>query len=132
MAKLKRQQLISPDHHLPNEKTPLSQNGSLDAENRASIWPPESDSGEVQTFKWSFSLAKKEVDSGGWTRQGTVRDLPASKAMAGVLMYLEPGGIRELHWHLESEWSFIISGKARITAIDPEGGKSFVNDVGPR
>ncbi len=131
IARPKGMQLISPDHHLPNEKTPLAQNGPLDTENPNAVWPPESDNGGVQGFKWSFSLAKKEVDSGGWTRQGTVRDLPVSKTMAGVQMYLEPGGIRELHWHVESEWSFMISGKARITAVDPEGGKSFVNDVGP-
>ena len=131
VARPKGQQMISPDHHLPNEKTPLPQNGPLDAENPNAIWPPESDNGNVQTFKWSFSLAKKEVDSGGWTRQGTVRDLPVSKAMAGVQMYLEPGGVRELHWHVESEWAYMISGKARITAMDPEGGKSFVNEVGP-
>ncbi len=123
------QQLTTPDHHLPNEKAPLAHNTPLEAENLDSVWPPESDNGSVQGFKWSFSLAEKEVDSGGWTRQGTVRDLPTSKAMAGVEMYLEPGGIRELHWHLESEWAYMISGRARITAMDPEGGKSFVNEV---
>lgn len=123
------QQIRSKDHHLPNEQEPLPHNQILDAQNPDSIWPPETDSGGVQTFKWSFSLAKKEIDSGGWTRQGTVRDLPISKTMAGVQMYLEPGGIRELHWHVQAEWAFMISGKARITAVDPVGGKAFVNDV---
>ena len=122
-------QLQSEDHHLPNEKQPLPLNGPLDAENPDSVWPPDTDNGGVQGFKWSFSLAKKEIDSGGWTRQGTVKDLPVSKTMAGVQMYLEPGGIRELHWHVEEEWAFMISGKARITAVDPVGGKAFVNDV---
>lgn len=131
LARPKGQQLVSPDHHLVNEKEPLPHNQLLDGQNPDSIWPPESDNGGVQSFKWSFSLAKKEVDSGGWTRQGTVRDLPVSKRMAGVQMYLIPGGIRELHWHVESEWAFMISGNARITAVDPQGGKAFVNDVGP-
>ncbi len=123
--------MTSPDHHLPNEKRPLPGNPALEAENPNAVWPPSSDNGNVQTFKWSFSLAKTEVDSGGWTKQGTVRDLPISKGMAGVLMYLEPGGIRELHWHVESEWAYMISGKARITAVDPANGSSFVNDVNP-
>jgi oxalate decarboxylase len=123
-------QVMSPDHHLQNEKQPLEINGPLDAENPDSVFPPLTDNGSVQTFKWSFSLAKKEIDSGGWTRQGTVRDFPISKRMAGVEMYLTPGGIRELHWHVQAEWAFVISGKARITAVDPTtDGKSFVNDV---
>lgn len=122
-------QVMSADHHLPNEKQPLVLNGPLDAENPDQVWPPLTDNGSVETFKWSFSLAKKEIDSGGWTRQGTVRDFPISKRMAGVEMYLTPGGIRELHWHVQAEWAFVISGKARITAVDPTTGKSFVNDV---
>jgi oxalate decarboxylase len=125
-------QIMSPDHHLPNEKQPGPTNGPLDAENPDAVFPPMTDNGSVQTFKWSFGLAKKEIDSGGWTRQGTVRDFPISKRMAGVEMFLTPGGIRELHWHVQAEWAFVIHGKARITAVDPtNGGKSFVNDVNP-
>ena len=121
--------VMSPDHHLPNEKQPGPINAPLDTQNPDSVWPPLTDNGSVQTFKWSFSLAKKEIDSGGWTRQGTVRDFPISKRMAGVEMYLTPGGIRELHWHVQAEWAFVIHGKARITAVDAATGKGFVNDV---
>ncbi len=129
VAQPKGEQMRTPDHHRVNEQQPLPRNQMLDEENPDSVWPPNADKGGVQTFKWSFSLAKKEIDSGGWTRQGTVRDLPVSKTMAGVQMYLIPGGIRELHWHVQAEWAFMISGKARITAVDPVGGKAFVNDV---
>ncbi|MGI4828587.1 MAG: cupin domain-containing protein [Janthinobacterium lividum] len=129
LARPEGQQVISPDHHLVNEQQPLPINQMLDEQNLDSIWPPNADKGGVQTFKWSYSLAKKEIDAGGWTRQQTVRDLPVSKTMAGVQMYLIPGGIRELHWHVQAEWAMMISGKARITAVDPVGGKSFVNDV---
>jgi len=44
-------------------------------------------------------------------------------------MRLISGGIRELHWHVEGEWSIMLYGNARITAVDHEG-KSFVEDVG--
>ena len=57
--------------------------------------------------------AHKEIDSGGWTRQVTVRDLPVSKTMAGVEMRLIAGGVREFHWHLSAEWAFMIYGNAR-------------------
>lgn len=82
----------------------------------------------MMPFKYSFDLAHKEIDSGGWTRQVTIRDFPISKTMAGVEMRLTAGGVRELHWHVSAEWAFMIYGNARITAVDLDG-KSFVNDV---
>ena len=118
----------SGDHHLPNEEQPGPDNAGLDAENPSSVWPPETDEGTVKPFKYSFGLAHKRITDGGWTRQVTVRELPVSKAMAGVEMRLIKGGVRELHWHPSAEWAFMIYGNARITAVDAEG-KSFVNDV---
>jgi oxalate decarboxylase len=118
----------SADHHLPNEQQPGPNDTVLDGQNPDSVWPPTTDNGNVMPFKYSFGLAHKEIDSGGWTRQVTVRDLPVSKTMAGVEMRLTAGGVRELHWHVSAEWAFMIEGNARITAIDPEGN-SFVNDV---
>ena len=67
--------------------------------------------------------------SGGWTRQVTVRELGISKDIAGVDMRLNAGSVRELHWHKEAEWAYMLYGSARITAIDPQG-HSFVDDVG--
>jgi oxalate decarboxylase len=121
-------QIRSADHHLPNEEQPGPNNTVLDQQNPDSVWPPETDNGTVAPFKYSFGLSHKEIDSGGWTRQVTVRDFPISKTMAGVEMRLTAGGVRELHWHVSAEWAFMIYGNARITAIDAEG-KSFVNDV---
>jgi oxalate decarboxylase len=120
--------VTSPDHHLPNEEQPGPNNATNDALNADSVWPPETDNGTMMPFKYSFDLAHKEIDSGGWTRQVTIRDFPISKTMAGVEMRLTAGGVRELHWHVSAEWAFVIYGNARITAVDPDG-KSFVNDV---
>jgi oxalate decarboxylase len=83
----------------------------------------------VKLFKYSFALARKRIESGGWTRQVTVRELPVSKTMAGVEMRLTAGGVRELHWNVEAEWAIMLNGNARITAVDQEG-KSFVSNVG--
>ena len=116
-------------HNAPNESDPGPQNRPLAAENPDSEWSPSTDSGTVMPFKYSFSLARKRVLSGGWTRQVTVRELPVSTAIAGVEMRLTAGGVRELHWHVEAEWAIMLNGKARITAVD-QNGKSFVSDVG--
>ena len=118
----------SPDHHLPNESQPGPNNTALDAENPSSVWAPETDNGTVEPFKYSFALAHKRIESGGWTRQVTERELPISKSLAGVEMRLIAGGIRELHWHTSTEWAYMIYGNARITAVDAEG-RSFVNEV---
>ncbi len=118
----------SADHHLPNETQPGPNNGPLEAENPNTVFPPETDHGNVEPFKYPFSLAHTRQEDGGWTRQVTVRELPVSKSMAGVEMRLIKGGVREMHWHESSEWAFMIYGKARITAVD-ENATSFVNDV---
>jgi len=116
-------------HTAPNEINPGQVNGPLAAENPDSEWCPPTDNGNVKPFKYSFSLSRKRLESGGWTRQVTVRDLPISTTIAGVEMRLTAGGVRELHWHVEAEWAIMLYGSARITAVDHEG-RSFVSDVG--
>src|ERR1700761_9053846 len=118
----------SADHTQPNEEQPGENNAALDAENPSSVWSPETDNGTVEPFKYSFALAHKRIENGGWTRQVTSRELPISKTLAGVEMRLVTGGVRELHWHTSAEWAFMIYGNARITAVDAQG-RSFVNDV---
>jgi oxalate decarboxylase len=104
-------------------------NSGLDGQNPDSILPPATDSKSlVQNFKYPFSFANKRVYEGGWSREVTVRELPVSKTLAGVNMRLNAGGVRELHWHTSAEWAIMLTGTARITAIDAEG-KSFVADV---
>ncbi|MBV9768556.1 MAG: cupin domain-containing protein [Bryobacterales bacterium] len=123
-------QTQKPDTHTaPNETDPIPENEPLSAQNPDSVWAPRTDSGTVKPFKYSFALSHKRVEQGGWTRQVTARELPVSTAMAGVEMRLTAGGVRELHWHVESEWAIMLAGTARITAVNHEG-KSFVSDVG--
>jgi oxalate decarboxylase family bicupin protein len=43
-------------------------------------------------------------------------------------MRLEEGVIRELHWHQEAEWAYVLAGRVRITALDYEGG-NFIDDL---
>jgi oxalate decarboxylase len=123
-----RTPFLSQDHHPANEQEPQPKNQALDEENRSANWAPPTDAGGQPPFKYPFSFSHKRLESGGWTRQVTVRDLPLSKKMAGVQMYLIKGGVRELHWHVGSEWAFMISGSARITAVD-QHGRGFVEDV---
>jgi len=43
-------------------------------------------------------------------------------------MTLEPGGLRELHWHANAaEWAYVIEGRCRVTTIDPENRCEIVD-----
>jgi len=104
-------------------------NASRTLENPDLYAPPATDHGTLPNLRFSFSDAHMRLEPGGWTRQVTVRELGISKAMAGVNMRLNAGGVRELHWHKAAEWSYMLYGRARITAIDAQG-RNFVDDVG--
>jgi len=43
-------------------------------------------------------------------------------------MRLDKGVIRELHWHKEAEWAYVLDGEVRVTALDYEGG-NFIDDL---
>lgn len=104
-------------------------NPAREAQNPDLMQPPSTDNGGLENLKFSFADTHMKIREGGWSRQITQRELPISTTMAGVNMRLTPGGVRELHWHKEAEWSFMIAGTARITAVDNDG-HNFVADVG--
>ncbi|KAF2198993.1 oxalate decarboxylase oxdD [Delitschia confertaspora ATCC 74209] len=103
-------------------------NRDRERQNPDIIRPPSTDHGTMPNMKWSFADSHIRIEEGGWTRQTTVRELPSSKELAGVNMRLDEGVIRELHWHIQAEWAYVLEGKVRITALDTEGG-SFVDDL---
>ena len=50
---------------------------------------------------------------GSYGKEATVAQLPISKGLAGVSMRMEPGVMRELHWHATAaEWAFVTEGRA--------------------
>lgn len=103
-------------------------NRDRERQNPDLVRPPSTDHGNMPNMRWSFADSHIRIEEGGWTRQTTVRELPTSKELAGVNMRLDEGVIRELHWHKEAEWAYVLEGKVRITALDTEGG-SFVDDL---
>jgi oxalate decarboxylase len=102
----------------------------LERENPDLLASPYTDHGTVPNLKFSFAAARNHITDGGWGREVTIRELPAATELAGVNMRLKPGGIREMHWHTEAEWAYMIAGRCRITAVDAEG-RNFIGDVGP-
>jgi oxalate decarboxylase len=74
------------------------------------------------------------------TKSGTVRItdtkvFPASKTIAAALVEVAPGGMREMHWHPNTdEWQYYIEGQARMGVFGASGqARTFdfqPNDVG--
>src|SRR5689334_23466910 len=69
---------------------------------------------ELPTFKFALEKSKGRVIGKNTAKEASVEELPISKGIAGVSMGLEPGGMRELHWHATAaEWAFVDKGRVR-------------------
>jgi oxalate decarboxylase len=61
------------------------------------------------------------------TRSGTVRIsdssvFPVNTTLAAALVEVDPGGLRELHWHPNNdEWQYYIEGQARMGVFGSSG-----------
>lgn len=104
-------------------------NPAREAQSPDRVMPPSTDRGTLPSLRWSFTDSHNRVSEGGWARQTTVRELPSATEIAGVNMRLYAGAIREMHWHKEGEWAYMLKGSARITVVDQEL-RTFQDDVG--
>jgi oxalate decarboxylase len=107
---------------------PGQENKPLLNQNPNSNTPPPTDHGDIGPIWYSFDLARKRVEEGGWTHQVTQRELPPSTEITGVNMRLTRGSFRELHWHTADEWAMMLDGNARVTVLNAEG-KMSIDDV---
>jgi oxalate decarboxylase len=89
----------------------------------------------LNPYKFSLGDMKPNFASAG----GSVRIADSSNfkatTMSAALVEVAPGGMRELHWHPNSdEWQYYISGKARMGVFHGEGRNNTVefhpSDVG--
>ncbi|HEY3963725.1 MAG TPA: cupin domain-containing protein [Planctomycetaceae bacterium] len=86
---------------------------------------------ELPTFKFALEKSEGKVVGNSSGKEATVLQLPISKGIAGVSMRLEPGAMRELHWHATAaEWAFVLEGRVRTTVIEPQG-YAETNDFEP-
>ena len=79
-------------------------------------------------FKYSLDGGVPKITSGGWAKESTLHQLPVSKGIAGVHMFLNPGASRELHWHaIAAEWAFVIDGRCQTMVLEPSGASEINN-----
>ena len=62
----------------------------------------DSPAGEVPNpFVFRISEQEKTEAPGGWIKiQDAATNFPVSKQLASALVFVEPNGLRELHWHI--------------------------------
>jgi oxalate decarboxylase len=83
--------------------------------------------GAAQAFTGHLDGGTIKATAGGWARDLTARQLPIATGIAGAHLFLNPGGVREMHWHSSAEWAYVIAGQCQVTVIDPDGGLEVVN-----
>jgi oxalate decarboxylase len=60
--------------------------------------------------------------AGGQVRIVDSSNFPAASTIAAALVEIEPGGLREMHWHPNTdEWQYYISGRGRMTVFASSG-----------
>lgn len=85
----------------------------------------------LPAFTYALERSRGRVLDGSYGREATAEQLPISKGIAGVSMRLEPGMMRELHWHATAaEWAYVVSGRVRTTVLDQQG-RTGIDDFGP-
>jgi oxalate decarboxylase len=70
------------------------------------------------TYKHRLMAQKPIECPGGRVRIVDSSNFPASSTIAAALVEVDPGGMRELHWHPNAdEWQYYIAGRARMTVF---------------
>src|SRR5262249_52955373 len=76
-----------------------------------------------QTHAWQLLANDPLIDNKGgrlWMVDST--KFPISKTMTGAVLELEPGALRELHWHPSAdEWQYVLEGKMSMTMFGSHG-----------
>ncbi|HYH71239.1 MAG TPA: cupin domain-containing protein [Methyloceanibacter sp.] len=93
--------------------------------------PPPLAGADLPSFRFPLGAQPTHQFDGGTAKEATVEQFPVSEKLAGVYMTLEPGALRELHWHANAaEWAYVLDGRCRVTTIDPNNQCEIV-DFGP-
>ncbi|TFY69233.1 hypothetical protein EVG20_g3233 [Dentipellis fragilis] len=79
--------------------------------------PPSDPQGQIpEPFSFALSQMKPTQLQGGTVKIVDSTIFNISKTIAVAELTVEPGAIRELHWHpTQDEWTFYLSGSSRVT-----------------
>ena len=68
------------------------------------------------------TLAGKDLPTGGREWRVDSSRFPIAKTITGVVLDLDPGALRTLHWHPNAdEWQYVIDGEVSVTLFGSHG-----------
>ncbi len=105
-------------------------NPAVEAQNPDILLPPATDNGGIPNLKFPFAMAHNRLEDGGWAREVTQREMGTLKELAIVNMRLPAGVVREMHWHKEAEWAYVLKGRVRFYLIDDQR-QTLIEDLEP-
>lgn len=70
------------------------------------------------SYKYGFAAQEWIQYPGGLYKASSTANFPASDNLSGALFKLNPGGLREMHWHNPNEWGFVLNGTCRATLVN--------------
>jgi oxalate decarboxylase len=82
------------------------------------------------THKYSLlSNSPTAVYEGGREWKVDSTNFPISTTVTGVVLELEPGALRELHWHpTADEWQYVVEGQVSVTLFG-SGGRFRIEEM---
>ena len=89
------------------------------------LQPPQS------SHKYRLDMQPPRTFPGGREFLVSSKEFPIQTTLTAVRMDLQPGALRELHWHPHAdEWQFYVRGKARVGVFGSHG-RTRVEEFGP-
>ncbi|KAK3938023.1 RmlC-like cupin domain-containing protein [Diplogelasinospora grovesii] len=79
------------------------------------------------SYTYHWSLQEPYTVPGGSVKILDPLTFPVAKMFSAALVVVQPGAMREIHWHTTSdEWSFFLQGSGRITVFSaPASSRTF-------
>lgn len=80
-----------------------------------------------QSYGYHFSAQDPFLTPGGSVKIVDPTVFPIASNFSAAIFSIEPGAMREIHWHLTSdEWNFFLQGQARVTVFTgPQSSRTF-------
>jgi oxalate decarboxylase len=83
------------------------------------------------SHKYRLDMQPPRVFPGGREYMVSSKEFPIQTTLTAVKMILQPGALRELHWHPHAdEWQFYLRGRARVGVFGSHG-RTRTEDFGP-
>ena len=83
------------------------------------------------SHKYRLDSQPPRVFPGGREYLVSSREFPIQTSLTAVRMDLQPGGLRELHWHPNAdEWQYYVRGRARVRVFGSHG-RTRTEEFGP-